>query len=176
MVRDAIDHLDAEIAGLRWLITELRPAALDELGPAAAIEALAERARRFGLDVEVNVDFAYEQGRQTSRLSPELETAVYRIAQEALTNTRKHGQARLAIVEIVEDDTTVCVSVRDDGNGFDAAARTDGFGLLGMSERVELLDGTIEIDSTPGGGTRITATFPTRRDGPQPMETARRTA
>jgi len=176
-VREAIDRLDAEIAGLRWLITELRPAALDELGVAAAIEALAERARSFGLDVEVSVDFAYEQGRQASRLLPELETAVYRIAQEALTNARKHGQARLAIVEVVEDDATVCLTVRDDGNGFDAAARTDGFGLLGMNERAQLLDGTLKIDAAPNRGTTIIASFPARRDGhPLPMQLTRRTA
>ena len=93
---------------------------------------------------------------------------MYRTVQEALTNAMKHGRAKHAVVEIVEDDTTVHVTVRDDGAGFDPAERTDGFGLLGMQERVQLLDGTLEIESTPGAGTTVNATFPAQRrpEGP----------
>ena len=85
---------------------------------------------------------------------------MYRIVQEALNNAAKHGGARRAQVEIVEDDSTVRVTVRDDGRGFDPIAHTEGFGLLGMRERVELLHGTLEVTSSPGQGTTINATFP----------------
>jgi signal transduction histidine kinase len=162
-VREAIGQLDAEIAGLRALITELRPAALDQLGLAAAFEALANRAREGGLEVDVSIDLPHDLDPKLPRLLPELETAVYRIAQEALTNARKHGDARRAVVEVREQDHHVDVEVRDDGRGFDVAARNGGgFGLVGMRERVELLDGTLEIDSAVGGGTTIRAVFPAR--------------
>jgi two-component system, NarL family, sensor histidine kinase UhpB len=85
---------------------------------------------------------------------------MYRIVQEALTNATKHGAARRAHVEVIEDDSTIRVTVRDDGRGFDPIARTDGFGLIGMRERVELLNGKLELTSSPEGGTTINANFP----------------
>ena len=94
---------------------------------------------------------------------------MYRIIQEALNNAAKHGGARRAHVEVVEDDSTVRVTVRDDGRGFDPIAHTDGFGLLGMRERVELLQGTLEVTSLPGQGTTINAAFPASyRRGAEP--------
>ena len=162
---DAIARLQQEIGTLRSLITDLRPAALDEFGTLGAIEALVERVTRNGLEVDLSVDLAYEQGRRPTRQTAELEAAIYRTVQEALTNATKHGHAKRAVVEIHEDDTTVHVTVRDDGAGFDPAVRTDGFGLLGMRERVQLLDGTLEIESASGEGTTVSATFPVQRRG-----------
>lgn len=162
-VRQSVDHLDEAIANLRALITDLRPAALDELGVQAALEGLAERTRRRGVEVDVSVELAYEQGHAPARHVGELETAVYRIVQEALTNAAKHGEAKRAVVEVHEDSRTVHVSVRDDGCGFDPEADTDGFGLLGMRERVELLGGELQIDSTPARGATIRARLPVRR-------------
>jgi signal transduction histidine kinase len=147
-VRDAVAQLEQEIQTLRALVTDLRPAALDDLGAQAAIEDLAERARSRGLDVDLVIDLAYEQGRKPDRHVSEVETTVYRIVQEALNNATKHGGARRAQVEVVEDDATVRIIVRDDGSGFDPAAHTDGFGLLGMRERVELLRGTLDVTSS----------------------------
>ena len=161
-VRQAVSQIGDEIAGLRSLITDLRPAALDELGLEPAIVALAERASRNGLEVDCSIDLAHEQQRTPGRLLPELETAVYRVIQEALTNARKHGHAERAVVEVHEDATHVNVRIRDDGDGFDPQATTDGFGLLGMRERTQLADGSFAIDSTPGRETVVTATFPTR--------------
>ncbi|HWX88480.1 MAG TPA: ATP-binding protein, partial [Solirubrobacteraceae bacterium] len=94
---------------------------------------------------------------------PEIETAMYRIVQEALTNAAKHGHAERAVVEVHEDDMDVHVSVRDDGSGFDPSEHTDGFGLLGMHERVQLLDGALQVRSWPGEGTTIEASFPVKR-------------
>jgi signal transduction histidine kinase len=167
-VVDAIGRLQQEIGTLRSLITDLRPAALDEFGTLGAIEALVERVARTGLEVDLSVDLAYEQGRRPTRQTAELEAAIYRTVQEALTNAMKHGHAKRAVVEIHEDDATVHVTVRDDGSGFDPAERTDGFGLLGMRERVQLLDGSLEIESATGEGTTVNATFPVERrpEGP----------
>ncbi|MGZ4278263.1 MAG: GAF domain-containing protein [Solirubrobacteraceae bacterium] len=159
-VGEAVDQLAAEITGLRALITELRPAALDELGAGPAIEALAARAARMGLEVDVSVDLAYEKGRLGERHRPELETAIYRIAQEGLTNAAKHGGALRAVLEVIEDDVAVRVTVRDDGNGFDPSATTDGFGLVGMRERADLVGGTVTLDSAPGRGTTVHAVLP----------------
>ncbi len=158
-VAGAIDHLEEGITNLRALITDLRPASLDELGAAAAIQALGERAERHGIDVDVSIDLTAEKTRHI----PEIETAMYRIVQEALTNAAKHGQAERAVVEVHENQTDITVSVRDDGTGFDPSEHSDGYGLLGMHERVQLLDGAFEIDSAPGKGTTIKASFPIQR-------------
>ena len=162
----AAESLRSEIDGLRSLITELRPAALDELGLESAVAALAERAARQGIQVELLVDLGYERGRRPDRLAPELEIAIYRIIQEALTNARKHGGATSARVEVVEDAERVELTVRDEGRGFDPAVRrAGGFGLVGMRERVELASGTLEVQSAPGQGTTVRATLPIARRG-----------
>ena len=163
VIADAVRQLDSEMAGLRSLITELRPAALDDLGLEAAIEALADRARLGGLQVHARVDLHRTPGRAVDRHGAEVETALYRIAQEALINARKHGHGERALVEVREDHDSVRVTVRDNGHGFDPTAGTDGFGLLAMRERAELLRGTLEIDSAPGFGTTVTATIPAQR-------------
>ncbi|MGA2010403.1 MAG: GAF domain-containing protein [Solirubrobacteraceae bacterium] len=165
--RQAIVQLEDEIANLRALITELRPAALDQLGTEAAIEALADRLAVAGLDVDVSADLAWERGRVRERHRPELETAIYRIVQESLTNAIKHGHASRAIVELVEGEHDVRIMVRDNGSGFEPGARTEGFGLLGMSERAKLLDGTVVVSSQPGDGTTVTAVLPTHPRGLQ---------
>jgi signal transduction histidine kinase len=159
-IRDAVGQLEIEIGNLRSLITDLRPAALDDLGPEQAIRDLAERARDRGLEVELAIDLDHGDGRQPDGLAGELETAVYRIVQEALANAVKHGNARRVTVEIEEDHTVVRVTIRDDGDGFDPTARTDGYGLLGMQERAELLGGTLGIESAPKRGTTVRAELP----------------
>jgi len=160
---DAITELDTEIANVRGIISDVRPAALDELGTEAAVEALTDRIRSRGIDVALTVDLDWEAGRATTRHDDELETALYRIAQEAMTNGLKHSGAALLTVDIAEVDGHVIVSVRDDGQGFDPSARAEGFGLLGMRERVELLDGTLTVVSAAGEGTTLSARLPVRR-------------
>ena len=168
-VGQALEDLDDGISNLRSLVTDLRPVALDDLGLAAAIEALCQRTSRHGLEIDRSIDLAYEQGREPTRHTPELETAAYRIIQEALTNATKHGQVKRAVIELLETEATVELTVRDDGHGFDPATSTTGFGLLSMRERVALLDGAIEIESSPGNGTKVTASFPVQR---RPAEAA----
>ncbi len=162
-VVQAIESLDEGIANLRALVTDLRPAALDELGLEAAVAALCARAGRHGLQVDSSIELAFEQGRELTRHTPELESAIYRIIQEALTNASKHGHATRAVIETRESDSTVELSVRDDGVGFDPTSRTPGFGLLGMRERVALLHGAVHIESSAGAGTTISASFPAQR-------------
>src|ERR1035437_671396 len=156
----------AEAERTRWA-RELHDETLQNLGRLrlglAAVRALAHRVGRADVEVDVSVDLAWEQGRATERHTPELEVAIYRMVQEALTNATKHGRAQRAIVEIIEDQGTVSVTVRDDGDGFDTATKSDGFGLVGMHERVLLLDGTLDIESAPGQGATVAATFPACR-------------
>jgi signal transduction histidine kinase len=158
----ALEQLEYDIAGLRALITELRPAALDALGLEPALLALIDRVGTGGLDVDANIDLAFEHGRADERLDGDLETSVYRIVQESLTNAMKHGEATRASVEVIEADDRLCIKVRDDGRGFDPHADTSGFGLLGMRERVELLEGAVDVASGIGRGTTVTASLPTR--------------
>jgi signal transduction histidine kinase len=159
----ALEQIDAGIQTLRALITELRPVALDELGPRAALEALAVRSSRLGLDVHLQVALDYEDGRSPARHVPELEVAVYRIVQEAIQNAAKHSRCSSVDVRVSEDAALVEIVVRDDGVGFDLRQETSGYGLLGMRERAELLDGTVEITSVPGAGTTLHARLPVRR-------------
>jgi signal transduction histidine kinase len=170
-VEGAVEEITTEIQSLRALITELRPAALDELGVQAAVESLVDRVRSVeGLEIELSVDLASERRERATRLSPEVETTVYRFVQEALTNVAKHARAERAWVEIVESDA-VHAEVRDDGRGFDPEAETSGFGLVGMRERIQLADGTLEVQSGPHG-TSLRAIVPVRRNAEEPRRAA----
>jgi signal transduction histidine kinase len=164
----ALEQLDVDIAKLRALISDLRPPALDELGIEPAVRALADRLERNGLLVDVSVELAHHHGEAPERRAPELETAVYRVVQEALTNASRHGGARHAVVEITEtEEGIISLSVRDDGHGFDPSAATSGFGVLAMLERAELLGGSLTVRSATGGPSTITATLPPPRRAPE---------
>lgn len=159
IVKETMTRLEEEIAGLRGLVRELRPAALDELGLAAAVEGLATRvSEREGLTVEASVSLL------ESRHDPDMETALYRIVQEATTNAVRHAGSRRVTIELTEDEEALYVRVSDDGRGFDPRSETAGFGLAGMRERVALLHGELEIASS-STGTTVTAALPVREPG-----------
>src|SRR5215208_3016991 len=158
-VGGAVDELLAEIDKLRGLITELRPAALDELGLPAAIEALAERSSTTG-GLEISGDTSLSRGGEAQRLSPELESTIYRLVQEGLTNIVKHARAERAEIHVSAHDGRVFVEVSDDGVGFDPNVRGPGFGLMGMKERLELVGGTLDVSSAVGRGTTLRAEVP----------------
>ncbi len=146
------------LQSVRRLAVELRPKALDDFGLVPALERLAEafgESSGIAIDVEANLDEA--------RLPPEVETALYRIAQEALTNVSKHARADHVSIVVTRRHGSVTVVVEDDGRGF-AAAGSDsaGLGLVGMKERVGLLGGRLAIESTEGSGTTIAAEVPLR--------------
>jgi two-component system, NarL family, sensor histidine kinase DevS len=155
----ARDQIQQTIAGLEGLITELRPAALDELGVAAALEALIDHARAAsGLRVSADLDLAFGDGR--ARLAPELESTLYRLAQEALNNVMKHAQARNVRISMEALGDSLVLTVADDGRGFDVEDAPQRFGLVGMRERVVLAGGELEVESEPGAGTRVIAKLP----------------
>jgi signal transduction histidine kinase len=166
-VVDVLDGLGIEIEGLRHLITELRPAALDDLGLLPALEALARRAQAIdGLDVQVDLDLDLAPD---ERLDAELESTVYRVVQEALTNVSRHANATSALVTIASREGAIRVAVTDDGQGLPAGGaprgpRGDGlqggFGLSGMRERAELVGGELELTPAPGQGTTVRLTVP----------------
>ena len=162
----AVEQIQLSISGLQGLITELRPAALDELGTGPALDALIKRtAATSGLDIRAHVDLAYEQGRTSSRHVNEVESAVFRIVQESLTNVVKHAEAERVDIDVTEDARRVTLTIHDDGRGFDVSKRGEGFGLLGMRERVSLVGGELRLESAPGSGTTVTASVPaTRRE------------
>jgi PAS domain S-box-containing protein len=154
----AVEQIDDEIVKLRRLITELRPASLDTIGLEAALQALAEQHQHAAI-MEVNCDFEVPSD-ENARPTPVLETAVYRLVQEALNNVSKHSMARHADVTVRTSRSAIEIEVRDDGVGFEANLVREGFGLVGMRERAALLGGTLDIDSTRGSGTRIRAEIP----------------
>jgi len=166
-VEAVLEGLGDEIDGLRHLITELRPAALDDLGLAAALEALARRMQAIdGLDVRTEIDLGPESAER--RLDPELESTIYRVVQEALTNVSRHAQATHALVSVSERDGIVRASVTDDGRGLPNSERLGprgdglegGFGMSGMRERAELVGGELELVPAPGGGTVMRLSVP----------------
>jgi PAS domain S-box-containing protein len=160
----AVEQIDDEILKLRRLITELRPASLDTIGLEAAVQALAEQhAQTSGIEVECDLELPQEED---ARPTPVLEIAVYRMIQEALNNVSKHSMAQHAELAVRAGPRAIEVEVSDDGVGFETSQVHEGFGLVGMRERAALLGGTVEVDSTEGGGTRVRAFIPltTRAD------------
>ncbi|HZQ74700.1 MAG TPA: PAS domain S-box protein [Burkholderiales bacterium] len=150
--------VDRTIESIRGVVAELHPPGLEELGLVAALHWYAsEVSGRTG--IKVSLDAA-----RLPRLPAQLELAVFRIAQEALTNVAKHSQAKCAEVALAREDGQVRMSVTDDGTGFTQpggarAARRGGFGLPSMRERVEALGGSMRVEF-PGRGTRLAIEIP----------------
>jgi signal transduction histidine kinase len=164
LLKAGVGQVDREIENLRAIITELRPAALDELGLVPAIEALLTRVSTVqGLTIESALDMSANGG----RLEQELETTVYRLVQEALTNVAKHAQAENVHVSVRALAAQVEIAIDDDGRGFDPALATTGFGLAGMRERVELSGGQLAVTPT-ATGTTVRAVIPLTTVGAAP--------
>ena len=145
---------------LRNLALELRPPMLDSVGLEATLHALAKQHQvSTGISIQV-------LGHVQQSVSSDLATTCYRVAQEALTNIARHAQARHVWIELNQSETRLELVVRDDGLGFEVArtlehaAQSGHLGLLGMRERVEILGGTLEVQSEPGRGTRLRISLP----------------
>ena len=163
-LKQASDLVSAQIVSLRHLINELRPSALDELGLRPPLEALAERTEELtNLRVEMHVSLPYSDGQISTRLMPDIELAVYRVVQEALTNAARHSHGTRVRVVVVEDRAEVKVEVSDNGSG---TGHLTGFGLDGMRERAMLAGGHLELltgaDRNHGGrhGTTVRMVVP----------------
>jgi signal transduction histidine kinase len=155
LIDQAIAATDALLGGVHRIATSLRTTLLDDLGLTAAVRAAcAEVGERSGLAVRSELDF------EDREVPPELAQAVYRLVQEGLTNAQKHARAAELAVSVRRDGQRLAVEVRDDGVGFDPRAPHDRLGLLGMRERVESLGGVFRCESSPGAGTRLSASFP----------------
>lgn len=158
---ECISLAEKMLTQVRHLSVDLRPAALDRLGLVPSVRGLLERqAQRTGLITHLETEVA------TARLPPDLETACFRVVQEALTNVLRHARAREVWVGLHEHSRELRLSVRDDGIGFnveaaqDRAAGGESLGLLGLHERVQLLGGRLEINSAPGEGTTLDVCVP----------------
>jgi PAS domain S-box-containing protein len=135
----------------------LHPSILDDVGLAAAVTRQAQEvAEVHGVAVDVRIE-----GLDAEPLSPLLQSTVYRVVQEALTNVAKHAGARSVSVRLVRDQATVELRVQDDGTGFEPG-HGGRLGLRGMQERAVLVGGSVEVESLPGAGATITAHFPVR--------------
>jgi signal transduction histidine kinase len=162
-IRQAIEDIELEISNLRAIISDLRPSLLDDLGLVPAIEAMLDRRREAGLEItsELTLD---DPGFDDVELEPELETTVYRVVQEAVTNVAKHARASSARVSCTRSRGQLLIEVEDNGVGFDAEKPTSGFGLAGMRERVYLAGGTLEMLAAHPG-TLMRVTLSVRRSG-----------
>jgi len=152
-VAELMQRTDAVIDGLHRLAVDLRPASLDHLGLEAALRQYARSvATNFGLTVRFKA-----RGLKSERLPAALETALYRIVQEAMTNVVRHARATRADVLVELRGERVTLVIEDDGIGFEPEASQVGehFGLLGIRERAEALGGTLTVESSPGGGSTV---------------------
>lgn len=167
-VRQELDDIrvlaNQGLSDIRKLTLSLRPAALDDLGLVSAIRWYAEKyLENRGIKVFI------EARGLGSRLPPQLETALFRVVQEAINNIARHSAASTARISLMAGDSNVTVEVQDNGRGFDTAQLgrpkqlSTGLGLLGMQERMTLLGGSLQINSQPGQGTRILAEVPMNR-------------
>jgi PAS domain S-box-containing protein len=160
-VDECVDTVQHTLERVRQLSLSLRPSQLDDLGLAAALRSHLDRqARVAGLQAHFETEDAPQA------LAPEIETACFRVAQEAINNVLRHARARNLWLRLFTAGGRLAISVRDDGRGFDLDAvrqrAADGasLGLVGMEERMALAGGSFELRSTPGQGTVLLATFP----------------
>jgi signal transduction histidine kinase len=157
---------DRALSEVHRVIYDLRPSVLDDLGLASAVRWYAERYLS-----PLGIAFRCEIEGLEERLPVEIETAVFRVVQEALTNVVRHAQAETVLIQMAREGSRLVIEVEDDGAGFDPASVATplssgrGLGLLGIRERVELLGGHVTIDSAPGQGTRVAVTVPLPKEG-----------
>lgn len=156
-IEEVRDLVADALGAVRRLAFELRPTVLDDVGLVAALDRLmAETSARSGLSTGLELD-GFEEGR---RLAPELETVIYRVVQEALTNVTRHAGAARVTVRVRAEDDAVGGEIVDDGSGFDPAPVGTSLGLAGMRERASLAGGHLDVVSSPGAGTRVVFELP----------------
>jgi signal transduction histidine kinase len=153
-------------ATVRAFVSELRPPMLDDLGLSASAAWLCERVLRVG-DADCRLEVSAEVAAVEGELDREISLLLFRALQEATTNAQKHAGAAVIEVSLDVVEGTIVAAVRDDGVGFDPAAATRGFGLLGLGERARRHGGRLRVDSAPGRGTRIAVAVPAAPRAPE---------
>jgi signal transduction histidine kinase len=153
-MRRASELLTRTQQEIHRIIYDLRPSLLDDLGLPTAMKSYAEdNLVRHGLSVNLEIDEGLPP-------RPEIETVIFRIYQELVTNILRHAKAEQVSIELYERDGTLVLAVEDDGQGFDPEAKSDGAGVTGMRERAALVNGTICFDTEPGMGTHVVVEIP----------------
>jgi signal transduction histidine kinase len=158
-VRKILGFISATIAEVRRLYLDLSPGDLEDLGLTAALHSLIEDF----MDLQKNLNWTVDIDNLDGLFPLPIQTAIYRVVQEALTNIGKHAKPKQVSLEVKKGETNVSFAIRDDGQGFDkqeifAAKKT--LGLLAMEERVKILGGAFSLSSQKNQGTRISFTIP----------------
>jgi two-component system sensor histidine kinase UhpB len=166
-LEDARALASRTLDGLHRVIFDLRPSVLDDLGLVSAVRWwVARHLTPAGITARLEIEDLDD------RLPPTVEIPVFRAVQEALTNVARHSGAKTVLIQMSREGGTLSVDVEDDGRGFnpaDVATPSEtgqGLGLLGMRERIEILGGTLTLDSSPGAGTHLAFTVPVPREEP----------
>ena len=179
-LKEKLDTARAEaveaLQQVRRYVQDLRPRILDDLGLTASLEWMAEDMQRNrGIQTSVDVDDV------SVPLPPDVQLLLFRIAQEALSNIRRHAQATAAAITLAYDGDHIVMTVSDNGHGFDVPPRIEDLasagrlGIMGMAERAKLLNGTLEVVSSPGKGTRVVTRLPLPREKPEIRTSKRQT-
>jgi two-component system sensor histidine kinase UhpB len=166
-VSDSVAIVDKAVQEVRNMALDLRPSLLDDLGLEAALEWLADRQAK-----RANINSVFKADELRTRPDAGIETACFRVAQEAITNTVRHARATTVTVELLDLGPDLDLSIRDDGVGFELESATSwlpasgGLGLAGMRERVAIAGGTLTVQSAKGQGTVVRARFPIEQTAP----------
>jgi signal transduction histidine kinase len=156
-VRALRELVVATLQDVRRLAVELRPTALDDFGLTAALERLADNfSEQSGIAIELEAGLGHE------RLPSDIETVLYRLVQEALTNVVKHAHAQHVSIVVRRKEGVVTAVIEDDGRGFEDGKGEGGLGLVGMRERVALVNGRFRIESAANAGTTLLVEVPVR--------------
>jgi signal transduction histidine kinase len=160
-LQESIQIVSQTLQQVRNMSLSLRPALLDELGLSATLRWYVDRLAQWN-----NIDAQFQASLTQERMPPEIETTLFRVAQEALTNAIRHAEANRVAVVLTQTDEHIILQIRDNGRGFfvekaiQNAVRGASLGLLSMQERLHLVGGELNIHSTPGLGTEIAAKVP----------------
>jgi len=153
----AIRELSMQMMDIvREILQRLRPRAIDELGLELATKELIAHWKSRHKTIHISQIIPENLG----VINEDTAITIYRLIQECLTNIAKHANAKRVIVKIVDESNFIVIDVEDDGVGFDMDNASDGYGLLGMKERVQGLGGVLDVNSSIGNGTRIFARIP----------------
>ncbi len=158
-IKQLIQLTQYTLENIRLLSQQLRPSVLDDLGLLAALRWLVEDSRQ-RLHLNVRLTIEAEGRKDFPKLPPAYELAIFRIAQESLTNVARHAQTDHASATLVRHPSDIVLQVSDNGCGYDLSQHQKSLGIIGMRERARLLKGTLTIHTRPGGGTMVQAVLP----------------